>query len=176
MTYLSAYEFLITKHYKNLQLLTYLLPWQNEQPACEKPLPFPQRYNMREKIKGQPNNPDSPVKQPLAGIVYVCVFTCTGCFMVSSFSLILLHSSLYVLIHTAFAGSKHTIIKYAHWQFVHSLFMAALWNRGAIIFLPCGYYLSFLLSFYLFFPRLISAAGDWMSTITSTHGVALVRI
>jgi len=30
-----------------------------------------------------------------------------------------------------------------------------------IIFLPCGYYLSV----YLFFPRLISVAGDWMSTI-----------
>jgi len=41
------------------------------------------------------------------------------------------------------------------------LFMAALCNRGAIIFLPCDYYLSF----YLFFPHLISAAGDWMSTI-----------
>jgi len=37
--------------------------------------------------------------------------------------------------------------------------MAALWNRQAIIFLPCGYYL------FIFFPRLISAAGDWMSTI-----------
>ena len=33
------------------------------------------------------------------------------------------------------------------------LVMAALCNRGAIIFLPCGYYLSFYLSF---FPRLIS--------------------
>jgi len=45
-----------------------------------------------------------------------------------------------------------------------------------IIFLPCGFYLS---SFFLsFFPRLISAVGDWMSNVyhTSTHGVALVRI
>ena len=41
------------------------------------------------------------------------------------------------------------------------LFMAALCNRGAIIFLPRGFYLSI----YLFFPRLISAATDWMSTI-----------
>ena len=31
-----------------------------------------------------------------------------------------------------------------------------------IIFLPCDFYLSF---FFLFFPRLISAAIDWMSTI-----------
>jgi len=33
----------------------------------------------------------------------------------------------------------------------------------AIIFLSCGFYLSSI--FYLSFPRLISAAGDWMSTI-----------
>jgi len=32
----------------------------------------------------------------------------------------------------------------------------------AIIFLPCGFY---LLLFSIFFPRLISAATDWMSTI-----------
>jgi len=40
--------------------------------------------------------------------------------------------------------------------------LAYLWSPygigQTIIFLPCGYYLSF-------FPRLISAAGDWMSTI-----------
>jgi len=46
------------------------------------------------------------------------------------------------------------------------LFMAALCNRGAIIFLPCDFYLlSIFLSIYLFFPRLISAATDWISTI-----------
>jgi len=48
------------------------------------------------------------------------------------------------------------------------LFMAALCNRaGHYIFalMPCGFFL--LLSIYLsiFFPRLISAATDWMSTI-----------
>ena len=45
------------------------------------------------------------------------------------------------------------------------IIMAALCNRGAIIFLPCSFFLS---SFYLllfFFPRLISAAVDWMSAI-----------
>ena len=42
--------------------------------------------------------------------------------------------------------------------------MAALCNRGAIIFLPCDFYLSSI--FLLFFiPRLISAAAGWMSTI-----------
>jgi len=36
----------------------------------------------------------------------------------------------------------------------------------AIIFLSCGFYLSFFLSFYLSsFPCLISAVTDWMSTI-----------
>jgi len=43
---------------------------------------------------------------------------------------------------------------------------------AGIIFLPCGFFL--LMSS---FPRLISAAADWMSTIyTLTHGVTLVRI
>jgi len=44
------------------------------------------------------------------------------------------------------------------------IIMAAQCNRGAIIFLPCGFFLS---SIYLsfFFPRLISAATDRMSTI-----------
>jgi len=50
---------------------------------------------------------------------------------------------------------------------VSSIFMAALCNRGAIIFLPCGFFLSsvYLLSIFLFFPRLISVATDRMSTI-----------
>jgi len=53
--------------------------------------------------------------------------------------------------------------------------MAALWNRaGHYIFA-----LWFLSSSY-FFPRLISAVADWMSTILlhmfTTVGVALVRI
>jgi len=43
-------------------------------------------------------------------------------------------------------------------------FMAALCNRGAIIFLPCDFYLS-IFYLLLFFPRLISAAAGWMSTI-----------
>jgi len=44
-----------------------------------------------------------------------------------------------------------------------NVIMAALCNRGAIIFLPCDFYLSSF--FFFFFPRLISAVGDWMSTI-----------
>ena len=66
------------------------------------------------------------------------------------------------------------------------LVMAAICNRGAIIFLPCSFFLlssslwspyvigqtiiflpcDFYLSFFfLFFPPLISAVGDWISTI-----------
>jgi len=43
------------------------------------------------------------------------------------------------------------------------LFMAALCNSGAIIFLPCNFYLLLLSIFFI--PRLISAVADWMSTI-----------
>jgi len=43
--------------------------------------------------------------------------------------------------------------------------MAALCNRGALYFCPVVSF--YLLSIYLlsFFPRLISAAAGWMSTI-----------
>ena len=53
--------------------------------------------------------------------------------------------------------------------------MAALCNRGAIIFLPCDFYLSFflLLSFFSS-PNLSGRRLDLYHT--STHGVALVRI
>ena len=53
------------------------------------------------------------------------------------------------------------------------LVMAALCNRGAIIFLPCSFFL--LSSSSIFFPRLISEAVSDVCH-TSTHGVALVRI
>ena len=46
---------------------------------------------------------------------------------------------------------------------------------GSLYFCPViSIYLSLFL--LIFFPRLVSAVGDWMSTITCTHGVALVRI
>ena len=37
------------------------------------------------------------------------------------------------------------------WALAHILVMAALCNRGAIIFLACDFYLSIFLSFFLFF-------------------------
>ena len=37
--------------------------------------------------------------------------------------------------------------------------LAALWNRAGHYIFPCGLYLS------LFFPRIFSAVGDWMSAI-----------
>jgi len=60
------------------------------------------------------------------------------------------------------------------WIFIgtHSILTAALWNRtGQYIFI-----LSFVLSIFLSFPRLISAVADWISAILPHHGVALVRI
>ena len=45
-------------------------------------------------------------------------------------------------------------------QSKNQLIMVALCNRADHYILPCGFY---LLSF--FFPRLISAVGDWMSTV-----------
>jgi len=55
-----------------------------------------------------------------------------------------------------------------HYIFVLFL-LSSLWPpyviEHAIIFVPCGFYLSFFLFLLSFFPRLISAAADWMSTI-----------
>jgi len=45
---------------------------------------------------------------------------------------------------------------------VISMFMVALWNRANHYIFALWLLLS---SFFLFFPRLISAAVDWMSTI-----------
>ena len=59
----------------------------------------------------------------------------------------------------------------------NTIIMAALCNRGAIIFLPCDFYLSiFLSSIYLFFssPNLSGHRLDVYHTLA--HGVALVRI
>jgi len=44
--------------------------------------------------------------------------------------------------------------------YINCLVMAALWNRA-------GHYIFAVVSFFFlsFFPRLISAVGDWMSTI-----------
>ena len=66
----------------------------------------------------------------------------------------------------------HSII--VHMHYLSALFMAALWNRQAIIFLPCGYYLSIFLSIFFSSPNL---SGRRLYVYhTSTHGVALVRI
>ena len=52
--------------------------------------------------------------------------------------------------------------------------MAALCNRGAIIFLPCSFFPSFFLLSFFSSPNLSGRRSDVCHT--STHGVALVRI
>ena len=47
-----------------------------------------------------------------------------------------------------------------------SVFLRPPYGIGqVIIFLPCGFYLLSIFYFPFFFPRLISAVADWMSTI-----------
>ena len=54
------------------------------------------------------------------------------------------------------------------------IIVAALCNRGAIIFLPCGFFLSI---FYISFFSSPNLSGHRLDVYhTSTHGVALVRI
>jgi len=42
--------------------------------------------------------------------------------------------------------------------FTGNVIMAAVWYRA-------GHYIFAVVSFFLFFPRLMSAVGDWMSAI-----------
>jgi len=46
-----------------------------------------------------------------------------------------------------------------------SLFMAALWNRAGHYIFALWFLLSFIFLSFFFFPRLISAVAEWMSTI-----------
>jgi len=63
------------------------------------------------------------------------------------------------------------LLKAVSWDLrLASLLTHSLWSPyvigQTIIFSCCGlFFLSFFLSFFLFFPRLISAVGDWMFTI-----------
>jgi len=45
------------------------------------------------------------------------------------------------------------------------LIMVALWNRADHYIFMLLFVLLFSYSFFFFFPRLISAAADWMSAI-----------
>jgi len=58
-----------------------------------------------------------------------------------------------------------------HYIFMLWFVMAALCNRRAIIFLPCGFY---LLSIFFSSPNLSGRRFDVYHT--STHGVDLMRI
>jgi len=63
-------------------------------------------------------------------------------------------------VKVSFAIVRHTVQPRYFWK----LLLWLPYGIGqAIIFLPCGFFL--LLILLSFFPRLISAAADWMSTI-----------
>jgi len=78
----------------------------------------------------------------------------------------LLHGTLVVGVsQTAALNRGHHLYSAgwpSRWALAPFFVMAALCNRGAIMFLPCSFFPSIYLSF---FPRLISAAAGWMSTI-----------
>ena len=60
-----------------------------------------------------------------------------------------------------FTGPFLPSISVLYFQFLHYSLWSPYVIGQTIIFLPC----SFFPSFFLFFPRLISAVGDWMSAI-----------
>ena len=62
----------------------------------------------------------------------------------------------------------------SRWALAHILFMAALCNRGAIIFLCCGLFFFFFLSSFFSSPNLSGRRLDVYHTLA--HDVALVRI
>ena len=77
---------------------------------------------------------------------------------------VLTRCHLLAALHTQTGYQHFCSTRNYYFCFYSGFVIAALCNRGAIIFLPCSFYL--LLSIFLFFiPRLISAAADWMSTI-----------
>jgi len=54
------------------------------------------------------------------------------------------------------------MVRWKAYDFLFAIIMVAYGIGQTMIFLPCGFF--FLLS-SPFFPRLISAVGDWMSAI-----------
>jgi len=91
-----------------------------------------------------------------------------------------LHEKL-CMTEVAVYAAKSMQLRILYWCFrccivLLCVFMAALCNRGAIIFLPCSFFLSFFLSIFLFYssPNLSGHRVDVYHTLA--HGVALVRI
>jgi len=75
-------------------------------------------------------------------------------------NLTLVLANLYI-VSASLLPSDATNVGYNECEDIITLVMASLRSRCGHYILPCGFFLS---SFF-FFPRLISAVGDWMSTI-----------
>ena len=79
--------------------------------------------------------------------------------------------NLYVFLWCVVIG-RATLVELSAQKYFGVCFLWLPYGIGqAIIFLPCGFYLS-----SSFFPRLSSVVASWMSTILLHNGVALVRI
>ena len=90
------------------------------------------------------------------------------------------HEAEYVCTATNQHGSASTwaelLVESSYAIIIYSFIMAALCNKGAIIFLPCNFFPSSFF-FYLFFLSSPNLSGRRLDVChTSTHGVALVRI
>ena len=84
------------------------------------------------------------------------------------------HNRLIAFHHLLIIGSGRTkfwfssmLLSICCFSVIALFYFCLLWPPciadADIIFLPCGFYLSICVS--IFFPRLIPAAADWMSTI-----------
>jgi len=86
---------------------------------------------------------------------HVCILLCW----------IILNSCRVTLYECMFRYDKLRLLQYCLFELM--IITATLWNRTGHYILPCGSFLS-----SSFFPRLISAVADWMSTIYTWCGLS----
>ena len=114
----------------------------------------------------------SQTRQALcAGHLWLAVFCSVSLELSESICFLSIPRTAGVSLSYAFCHTLHSYVTYwkrmMHLFFVSSsssiIIMVALCNRADHYIFMLWFVL--LLSFFLFFPRLISAVGDWMSTI-----------